>query len=83
MHDVVDEPRAVVIPQVMVGILRIGAKRELDHDVVSGWSDITGDLIRSGKQAGAHIALRPTRALGSTLVSPTRLADSAKSPNHS
>ena len=33
VHDVVDEPRAVVIPQMMIGILRVGAERELKHDV--------------------------------------------------
>ena len=53
------------------------------HDVLVLAGIITGDLIRSGKRADAHIAWRPTRSRGSTLVSPTRLADSAKLPNHS
>jgi hypothetical protein len=33
MHDVVYEPRAVVIPQVMIGILRIGADAQFAHGV--------------------------------------------------
>ncbi|EDY17164.1 hypothetical protein CfE428DRAFT_5346 [Chthoniobacter flavus Ellin428] len=38
VHNVVNEPRAVVIPEMVIGILQVGAERELRHDGVCGWS---------------------------------------------
>jgi hypothetical protein len=39
---------------------------------------ITGDLIRIGRERSLRTSPRDNQSLGSTLVSPTRLADSAE-----
>jgi hypothetical protein len=61
----------------VIGILQVGAERELRHDGFEV-GRITGDWIRSGFEKPSRTSPRDSWSLGSTLVSPTRLADSAE-----
>jgi hypothetical protein len=44
MNDVVDKPRAIVVPEMVIGIRRIHPEREGKHDTACGELCITGDF---------------------------------------